>query len=161
MSFGNVCVQTNAHMFVQISRPGPWKPSTIARLNFQKESGALGVSLALGYALWCGGRLCKVSYPSFSSLKHNDLVSFPCLSPLTAGVLCLPDSLNLHRDPQRSNKPGELPMFSQSELRTIEQSLLATRVGSIAELSKWMLVFQPSLCPGCPCPQGSAWSPAS
>uniref|UniRef100_A0A5F9C2X1 Ankyrin repeat and BTB domain containing 3 n=1 Tax=Oryctolagus cuniculus TaxID=9986 RepID=A0A5F9C2X1_RABIT len=52
-----------------------------------------------------------------------------------SGVLCLPDSLNLHRDPQRSSKPGELPMFSQSELRTIEQSLLATRVGSIAELS--------------------------
>nr|XP_035949410.1 ankyrin repeat and BTB/POZ domain-containing protein BTBD11 isoform X4 [Halichoerus grypus] len=52
-----------------------------------------------------------------------------------SGVLCLPDSLNLHRDPQRSNKPGDLPMFSQSELRTIEQSLLATRVGSIAELS--------------------------
>ncbi|VCW97384.1 unnamed protein product, partial [Gulo gulo] len=54
---------------------------------------------------------------------------------VSAGVLCLPDSLNLHRDPQRSNKPGDLPMFSQSELRTIEQSLLATRVGSIAELS--------------------------
>ncbi|XP_036924035.1 ankyrin repeat and BTB/POZ domain-containing protein BTBD11 isoform X2 [Sturnira hondurensis] len=52
-----------------------------------------------------------------------------------SGVLCLPDSLNLHRDPQRANKPGELPIFSQSELRTIEQSLLATRVGSIAELS--------------------------
>ncbi|XP_068826786.1 ankyrin repeat and BTB/POZ domain-containing protein 3 isoform X2 [Capricornis sumatraensis] len=52
-----------------------------------------------------------------------------------SGVLCLPDSLNLHRDPQRTSKPGELPMFSQSELRTIEQSLLATRVGSIAELS--------------------------
>ncbi|XP_032692426.1 ankyrin repeat and BTB/POZ domain-containing protein BTBD11 isoform X2 [Lontra canadensis] len=52
-----------------------------------------------------------------------------------SGVLCLPDSLNLHRDPQRSNKPGDLPIFSQSELRTIEQSLLATRVGSIAELS--------------------------
>ncbi|RMC03057.1 hypothetical protein DUI87_20250 [Hirundo rustica rustica] len=52
-----------------------------------------------------------------------------------AGVLCLPDSLNLHKDQQRSNKPGEVQMFSQSELRTIEQSLLATRVGSIAELS--------------------------
>ncbi|KAM4882678.1 ankyrin repeat- and BTB/POZ domain-containing protein 3 isoform 2-T2 [Thomomys bottae] len=52
-----------------------------------------------------------------------------------SGVLCLPDSLNLHRDPQRPSKPGELPMFSQSELRTIEQSLLATRVGSITELS--------------------------
>ncbi|KAF4799156.1 Ankyrin repeat and BTB/POZ domain-containing protein BTBD11 [Turdus rufiventris] len=54
---------------------------------------------------------------------------------LKAGVLCLPDSLNLHKDQQRSNKPGEVQMFSQSELRTIEQSLLATRVGSIAELS--------------------------
>ncbi|XP_069084481.1 ankyrin repeat and BTB/POZ domain-containing protein 3 isoform X1 [Pleurodeles waltl] len=52
-----------------------------------------------------------------------------------SGVLCLPDSLNLHRDPQRSNKSGDGQMFSQSELRTIEQSLLATRVGSIAELS--------------------------
>nr|XP_009477098.1 PREDICTED: ankyrin repeat and BTB/POZ domain-containing protein BTBD11-like [Pelecanus crispus] len=55
--------------------------------------------------------------------------------PAQLGVLCLPDSLNLHKDQQRSNKPGEVQMFSQSELRTIEQSLLATRVGSIAELS--------------------------
>jgi len=58
----------------------------------------------------------------------------------TVGVLCLPDSLNLHKDQQRSNKPGEVQMFSQSELRTIEQSLLATRVGSIAELSKYKVV---------------------
>ncbi|XP_064417430.1 ankyrin repeat and BTB/POZ domain-containing protein 3-B isoform X2 [Latimeria chalumnae] len=51
------------------------------------------------------------------------------------GVLSLPDSLNLHREQQMPNKPGEVQMYSQSELRTIEQSLLATRVGSIAELS--------------------------
>ncbi|XP_041966693.1 ankyrin repeat and BTB/POZ domain-containing protein BTBD11-B isoform X1 [Alosa sapidissima] len=53
-----------------------------------------------------------------------------------SGVLSLPDSLNLHRDQQRSGKAGEGHAYSQSELRTIEQSLLATRVGSIAELSE-------------------------
>ncbi|XP_027727767.1 ankyrin repeat and BTB/POZ domain-containing protein BTBD11 [Vombatus ursinus] len=71
---------------------------------------------------------------TFLFLRILGLAHLP-LAVSTQGVLCLPDSLTLHRDPQRPNKPGELPMFSQSELRTIEQSLLATRVGSIAELS--------------------------
>lgn len=53
------------------------------------------------------------------------------------GVLSLPDSLNLHRDQQRAGKTGEGHAYSQAELRTIEQSLLATRVGSIAELSEY------------------------
>ncbi|KAL7882633.1 hypothetical protein SRHO_G00002910 [Serrasalmus rhombeus] len=57
------------------------------------------------------------------------------MDPHRAGVLSLPDSLNLHRDQQRAGKSGEGHAFSQAELRTIEQSLLATRVGSIAELS--------------------------
>uniref|UniRef100_A0AAY4BM23 BTB domain-containing protein n=1 Tax=Denticeps clupeoides TaxID=299321 RepID=A0AAY4BM23_9TELE len=52
-----------------------------------------------------------------------------------SGVLSLPDSLNLHRDQQRSVKSGESHAYAQQELRTIEQSLLATRVGSISELS--------------------------
>uniref|UniRef100_A0AAY4CN60 BTB domain-containing protein n=1 Tax=Denticeps clupeoides TaxID=299321 RepID=A0AAY4CN60_9TELE len=51
------------------------------------------------------------------------------------GVLSLPDSLNLHHDQQRAGKSEEGHAYNQSELRTIEQSLLATRVGSIAELS--------------------------
>lgn len=58
------------------------------------------------------------------------------LSVLSAGVLSLPDSLNLHRDQQRSGRGGESPGYTQAELRTLEQSLLATRVGSIAELSE-------------------------
>lgn len=51
-----------------------------------------------------------------------------------AGILSLPDSLSLHRNQQCSSKAGDA--YSQSEQRTIEQSLLATRVGSIAELSE-------------------------
>ncbi|XP_061839517.1 ankyrin repeat and BTB/POZ domain-containing protein 3-A-like isoform X1 [Nerophis lumbriciformis] len=57
----------------------------------------------------------------------------------SSGVLSLPDSLNLHRDQQRSGRGGgsggEDHAYTQAELRTVEQSLLATRVGSIAELS--------------------------
>lgn len=59
------------------------------------------------------------------------------LSVLSAGALSLPDSLNLHRDQQRSGRGGECQGYTQAELRTLEQSLLATRVGSIAELSEY------------------------
>ncbi|XP_055367170.1 ankyrin repeat and BTB/POZ domain-containing protein 3-A isoform X3 [Betta splendens] len=52
----------------------------------------------------------------------------------SSGVLSLPESLNLHRDQQRSGR-GSGDGYTQAELRTLEQSLLATRVGSIAELS--------------------------
>uniref|UniRef100_A0A8C5B8E4 BTB (POZ) domain containing 11b n=1 Tax=Gadus morhua TaxID=8049 RepID=A0A8C5B8E4_GADMO len=52
------------------------------------------------------------------------------------GVLSLPESLTLHQDQQqRAGKSAEGRAYSQSELRSIEQCLLATRVGSISELS--------------------------
>ncbi|XP_029290281.1 ankyrin repeat- and BTB/POZ domain-containing protein 3-B isoform X2 [Cottoperca gobio] len=56
-----------------------------------------------------------------------------------SGVLSLPEGLTLHRDQQllqqRAGKSGDGNAYSQSELRSIEQCLLATRVGSISELS--------------------------
>uniref|UniRef100_A0A3Q2YMN2 BTB (POZ) domain containing 11a n=1 Tax=Hippocampus comes TaxID=109280 RepID=A0A3Q2YMN2_HIPCM len=54
----------------------------------------------------------------------------------SSGVLSLPESLNLHRDQQRRSSRGEgHGCCAPAELRTVEQSLLATRVGSIGELS--------------------------
>uniref|UniRef100_A0A8C3IF73 Ankyrin repeat and BTB domain containing 3 n=1 Tax=Chrysemys picta bellii TaxID=8478 RepID=A0A8C3IF73_CHRPI len=90
-----------------------------------------------------GGEAPKFTVEALEQTVNNDAELWGLLQPYqhlicgknASGVLCLPDSLNLHKDQQRSNKPGEVQMFSQSELRTIEQSLLATRVGSIAELS--------------------------
>ncbi|XP_051917600.1 ankyrin repeat and BTB/POZ domain-containing protein 3-B isoform X1 [Hippocampus zosterae] len=49
------------------------------------------------------------------------------------GVLSLPEGLTLQQ--QRTGKNGEGNAYSQSELRSVEQCLLATRVGSISELS--------------------------
>ncbi|XP_061085545.1 ankyrin repeat and BTB/POZ domain-containing protein 3-B isoform X2 [Conger conger] len=85
----------------------------------------------------------KFTAESLEQAINNDSEIWGLLQPYqhlicaknASGVLSLPESLNLHRDQQRANRPGDVPTYSQSELRTIEQSLLATRVGSIAELS--------------------------
>uniref|UniRef100_A0A6Q2XTR8 BTB domain-containing protein n=1 Tax=Esox lucius TaxID=8010 RepID=A0A6Q2XTR8_ESOLU len=85
----------------------------------------------------------KFTLESLEQAINNDSEIWGLLQPYqhlicgknASGVLSLPDSLNLHRDQQRSGKGGEGVVYSQADLRTLEQSLLATRVGSIAELT--------------------------
>ncbi|XP_063761555.1 ankyrin repeat and BTB/POZ domain-containing protein 3-A isoform X3 [Eleginops maclovinus] len=85
----------------------------------------------------------KFTLESLEQAINNDSEIWGLLQPYqhlicgknSSGVLTLPESLNLHRDQQRSGRGGEGQGYSQAELRTLEQSLLATRVGSIAELS--------------------------
>ncbi|XP_059672022.1 ankyrin repeat and BTB/POZ domain-containing protein 3 isoform X1 [Gavia stellata] len=109
--------------------PPPGRPPAAAAAPAEKEKE--------------GGEVPRFTLEALEQTVNNDPELWGLLQPYqhlicgknASGVLCLPDSLNLHKDQQRSNKPGEVQMFSQSELRTIEQSLLATRVGSIAELS--------------------------
>ncbi|XP_038009008.1 ankyrin repeat and BTB/POZ domain-containing protein BTBD11 isoform X5 [Motacilla alba alba] len=109
--------------------PPPGRPPAAAAAPAEKEKE--------------GGEAPRFTLAALEQTVNNDPELWGLLQPYqhlicgknASGVLCLPDSLNLHKDQQRSNKPGEVQMFSQSELRTIEQSLLATRVGSIAELS--------------------------
>ncbi|XP_056117227.1 ankyrin repeat and BTB/POZ domain-containing protein 3-B isoform X2 [Rhinichthys klamathensis goyatoka] len=118
----------------------------------------------------------KFTLESFEQALSNDAELYGLLLPyqhLTCGknangILSLPDSLSLHRNQQRSNKSGDA--YSQSEQRTIEQSLLATRVGSIAELSDLVSRAMHHLQPlsiknhsnGTPLPQKSSlihWEP--
>ncbi|XP_060734175.1 ankyrin repeat and BTB/POZ domain-containing protein 3-B isoform X1 [Tachysurus vachellii] len=87
------------------------------------------------------GMPATVTVEAFEQAINNDSELYGLLQPYqhlicgknASGTLSLPDSFNLHRDQQRAGKPSNA--YSQAELRTIEQCLLATRVGSIAELS--------------------------
>uniref|UniRef100_A0A8D2KWU1 BTB domain containing 11 n=1 Tax=Varanus komodoensis TaxID=61221 RepID=A0A8D2KWU1_VARKO len=119
-------------------------PAAAAADNKDRESSSSGSNAAsAAAAAAASSEAPKFTLESLEQTVNNDSELWGLLQPHqhlicgknASGVPCLPESLNLHKDQQRSNKPGEVQMFSQSELRTIEQSLLATRVGSIAELS--------------------------
>uniref|UniRef100_A0A671KCK9 Ankyrin repeat and BTB/POZ domain-containing protein BTBD11-B-like n=1 Tax=Sinocyclocheilus anshuiensis TaxID=1608454 RepID=A0A671KCK9_9TELE len=118
----------------------------------------------------------KFTLESFEQALSNDSELYGVLLPyqhLTCGknangILSLPDSLSLHRNQQCSSKAGDA--YTQSEQRTIEQSLLATHVGSIAELSDLVSRAMHHLQPlsiknhsnGTPLPQKSSlihWEP--
>ncbi|XP_054631481.1 ankyrin repeat and BTB/POZ domain-containing protein 3-B isoform X2 [Dunckerocampus dactyliophorus] len=82
----------------------------------------------------------KLSVESLEQAVGSDAELWGSLQPWqhlicgknASGVLCLPEGLTPQ---QRAGKSGEGNAYSQSELRSIEQCLLATRVGSISELS--------------------------
>ncbi|KAK2523663.1 ankyrin repeat and BTB/POZ domain-containing protein BTBD11 isoform A [Patagioenas fasciata monilis] len=131
LTAGTECLFRDIHARVLAgpAAPLPGRPPAAAAAPAEKEKD--------------GGEAPRFTLETLEQTVNNDPELWGLLQPYqhlicgknASGVLCLPDSLNLHKDQQRSNKPGEVQMFSQSELRTIEQSLLATRVGSIAELS--------------------------
>ncbi|XP_065708297.1 ankyrin repeat and BTB/POZ domain-containing protein 3 isoform X2 [Patagioenas fasciata] len=131
LTAGTECLFRDIHARVLAgpAAPLPGRPPAAAATPAEKEKD--------------GGEAPRFTLETLEQTVNNDPELWGLLQPYqhlicgknASGVLCLPDSLNLHKDQQRSNKPGEVQMFSQSELRTIEQSLLATRVGSIAELS--------------------------
>uniref|UniRef100_A0A3P9KJ26 BTB (POZ) domain containing 11b n=1 Tax=Oryzias latipes TaxID=8090 RepID=A0A3P9KJ26_ORYLA len=85
----------------------------------------------------------KFTVETVDQAVNADAEIWGCLQPWqhlicgknASGVLSLPEGLTLHREQQRAAKGGEGPAFSQSELRSVEQCLLATRVGGVSELS--------------------------